>query len=92
MFLDFGWFREQVCMVACPYGRLQSVLLDRRSLIVGYDARRGRAARHLQASARRRASSPLDAGGRRPGARVMVAGDARVPAFGDCIDCGAPAW
>jgi cytochrome c oxidase accessory protein FixG len=33
--------REQVCMVACPYGRLQSVLLDRRSLIVGYDRRRG---------------------------------------------------
>lgn len=41
MFLDFGWFREQVCIIACPYGRLQSVLLDRRSLIVGYDARRG---------------------------------------------------
>ena len=41
MLLDFGYFREQVCLVACPYGRLQSVLLDRRSLIVGYDARRG---------------------------------------------------
>jgi cytochrome c oxidase accessory protein FixG len=41
MFLDFGYLREQVCMVACPYGRLQSVLLDRRSLIVGYDPRRG---------------------------------------------------
>lgn len=41
MFLDFGWFREQVCVVACPYGRFQSVLLDRRSLIVGYDVRRG---------------------------------------------------
>jgi len=41
MFLDFGWLREQVCLVACPYGRLQSVLLDRRSLIVGYDVRRG---------------------------------------------------
>jgi cytochrome c oxidase accessory protein FixG len=27
--------------VACPYGRLQSALLDRRSLIVGYDPRRG---------------------------------------------------
>jgi cytochrome c oxidase accessory protein FixG len=38
---DFGWFREQTCLVACPYGRLQSVLLDRRSLIVGYDVRRG---------------------------------------------------
>jgi cytochrome c oxidase accessory protein FixG len=41
MLLDFGFLREQVCLVACPYGRLQSVLLDRRSLIVGYDARRG---------------------------------------------------
>ncbi len=41
MLIDFGWFREQICMVACPYGRFQSVLLDRRSLIVGYDHRRG---------------------------------------------------
>ncbi len=41
MFLDFAWFREQTCLVACPYGRLQSVLLDRRSLIVGYDFGRG---------------------------------------------------
>lgn len=38
---DFAYFREQTCLVACPYGRLQSVLLDRQSLIVGYDARRG---------------------------------------------------
>ncbi|MEJ7600265.1 MAG: cytochrome c oxidase accessory protein CcoG [Kofleriaceae bacterium] len=38
---DFGYFREQTCIVACPYGRLQSVLLDRQSLIVGYDAQRG---------------------------------------------------
>jgi cytochrome c oxidase accessory protein FixG len=41
IFLDFAWFREQTCIVACPYGRLQSALLDRRSLIVGYDPRRG---------------------------------------------------
>jgi cytochrome c oxidase accessory protein FixG len=41
MYLDFAYFREQICMVACPYGRLQSVLLDRHSLIVAYDARRG---------------------------------------------------
>jgi cytochrome c oxidase accessory protein FixG len=38
---DFAYFREQTCLVACPYGRLQSVLLDRQSLIVGYDLRRG---------------------------------------------------
>jgi cytochrome c oxidase accessory protein FixG len=41
MFLDFAWFREQVCVLACPYGRFQSALLDRHSLIVGYDTRRG---------------------------------------------------
>jgi cytochrome c oxidase accessory protein FixG len=41
VFLDFAWFREQTCLVACPYGRLQSVLLDRDSLIVTYDPVRG---------------------------------------------------
>ena len=39
--LDFTWFREQTCLVACPYGRWQSVLLDRQSLIVAYDVNRG---------------------------------------------------
>jgi cytochrome c oxidase accessory protein FixG len=41
MFFDFAWFREQTCIVACPYGRLQSVLIDRDSLIVTYDPKRG---------------------------------------------------
>lgn len=41
MFFDFAYFRDQMCTVACPYARLQSVLLDAHSLIVGYDARRG---------------------------------------------------
>jgi cytochrome c oxidase accessory protein FixG len=41
MMVDFTYFREQLCVVACPYARLQSVLLDERSLIVAYDARRG---------------------------------------------------
>jgi len=41
MFFDFAWFREQTCIVACPYGRLQTVLLDKQSLIVGYDRTRG---------------------------------------------------
>jgi len=41
IFFDFAIFREQTCLVACPYGRLQSVLLDRRSLIVTYDPNRG---------------------------------------------------
>jgi cytochrome c oxidase accessory protein FixG len=41
MLFDFCFFREQMCTIACPYGRFQSVLLDRDSLIVGYDERRG---------------------------------------------------
>ncbi|WP_430613787.1 cytochrome c oxidase accessory protein CcoG [Flavobacterium sp. JP2137] len=37
----FAWFREQVCIIACPYGRLQGVLLDNKSIIVAYDHVRG---------------------------------------------------
>jgi cytochrome c oxidase accessory protein FixG len=40
-YLNFAWFREQLCVVICPYGRLQSAMLDEHSLLVGYDARRG---------------------------------------------------
>lgn len=46
VFFDFAYFREQMCTVVCPYARLQSVLLDKRSLIVGYDALRGEPRSH----------------------------------------------
>lgn len=39
--LDFGWFREQFCIIACPYGRMQSVIMDENSLVISYDAKRG---------------------------------------------------
>lgn len=39
----FAWFREQVCIIACPYGRMQSVLLDNKSIVVAYDHKRGEA-------------------------------------------------
>lgn len=38
---DFGWFREQFCIIMCPYGRIQSVLMDDNSLVVAYDKKRG---------------------------------------------------
>src|SRR5690606_13549749 len=38
---DFAYFREQMCTVVCPYARLQAVLLDKHSLIIGYDQKRG---------------------------------------------------
>ncbi|CAL2084803.1 cytochrome c oxidase accessory protein CcoG [Tenacibaculum dicentrarchi] len=37
----FAWFREQVCVIACPYGRLQGVLLDNKTINVAYDHVRG---------------------------------------------------
>ncbi|MFU8844316.1 MAG: cytochrome c oxidase accessory protein CcoG [Bacteroidales bacterium] len=37
----FAFFREQVCIIACPYGRLQGVLLDNQSIVVTYDYMRG---------------------------------------------------
>lgn len=37
----YAFFREQVCTVVCPYGRLQSVLLDKNSMVVAYDYKRG---------------------------------------------------
>lgn len=37
----FIWFREQACILVCPYGRLQSVLLDSNSIVIAYDNVRG---------------------------------------------------
>lgn len=37
----YAWFREQICTMVCPYGRMQGVLLDSRSIVVSYDYLRG---------------------------------------------------
>jgi len=41
IYFNFAWFREQLCVVLCPYGRLQSALTDDHTLVVGYDWARG---------------------------------------------------
>ncbi len=41
LYFNFAWFREQLCIVLCPYGRIQSALIDDHSLVIGYDAQRG---------------------------------------------------
>ncbi|WP_299762329.1 cytochrome c oxidase accessory protein CcoG [uncultured Pontibacter sp.] len=40
-FWVFTWFREQVCTIVCPYGRLQSVMQDKKTVVVAYDYGRG---------------------------------------------------
>ena len=39
--LNFAWFREQFCLIVCPYGRLQSALMDDQSMAILYDENRG---------------------------------------------------
>ena len=75
MLFDFGYFREQVCLVACPYGRFQSVLLDRYSLTVRYDRKRGEP------------RSKIRAAGRHASADVSLSVLSPAPKAGDCIDC-----
>jgi cytochrome c oxidase accessory protein FixG len=40
-YFNFAKFREQACVAVCPYGRLQSVLLSKESIVVAYDWMRG---------------------------------------------------
>ncbi|XCI74543.1 MAG: cytochrome c oxidase accessory protein CcoG [Flavobacteriales bacterium] len=44
IYFVYAWFREQACTLVCPYGRFQSVLIDRHTIVVTYDYKRGEAA------------------------------------------------
>jgi cytochrome c oxidase accessory protein FixG len=85
MMFDFCWFREQTCIIACPYGRLQSVLFDKQTLIVGYDAKRGEPRGRL--GGQPPATALADEPSAQPGS--AQAGQGRLAAKGgDCVDCG----
>ncbi|GAB3572240.1 CcoG/RdxA/FixG family protein [Hymenobacter daeguensis] len=56
----FARFREQVCTIVCPYGRLQGVLLDKDSLVVAYDYRRGEPREKLRKNQARTAGDCID--------------------------------
>jgi len=75
MMFDFAFFREQMCIVACPYGRFQSVMLDRNSLIITYDPDRG------EPRGRKKRKS------RKTEADVSLRVLPDEPVLGDCIDC-----
>jgi len=88
LYFNFAWFREQLCIVLCPYGRLQSALIDDDTLGIGYDAKRGEprgARRQARGGAR---SRDLSAGGTAEAA-VMAAGSPpeAVAKEGDCVAC-----
>ena len=61
LYFNFAWFREQLCIVICPYGRLQSALTDDNTMVIGYDAQRGEP-RMTLAEERRAREARLEAG------------------------------
>jgi cytochrome c oxidase accessory protein FixG len=56
----FIWFREQACILVCPYGRLQGVLLDPNSIVIAYDYRRGEPRGKLRRNAERTQGDCID--------------------------------
>ncbi|MEM1354787.1 MAG: cytochrome c oxidase accessory protein CcoG [Planctomycetota bacterium] len=81
LMFNFGYFREQLCIIACPYGRFQSVMLDKASMIISYDPNRGEARGKLTGKKRR-----LFEEKNKPEAERTVGLDILQQA-GDCIDC-----
>lgn len=59
-FFVYLWFREQVCIVVCPYGRLQGVLLDKNSIVVAYDYLRGEKRAKFKKNENRTAGDCID--------------------------------
>lgn len=79
LYFNYAWFREQTCLIICPYGRAQSALVDRNTVVIGYDERRGE-----PRSKKRATAASLEA------AEAKAAegdGPIALPAAGDCIDC-----
>ena len=80
IYFNYAWFREQMCIVICPYGRIQSALIDDHSLVVGYDAKRG----EPRGPKRGHAAEPT---GLARGAGASAASAAPTAAAGDCVAC-----
>jgi cytochrome c oxidase accessory protein FixG len=87
-FFVYSYFREQVCLVVCPYGRLQSVLLDRNSIVVAYDYVRGEPRHHFKKSEPNEAAGDcVDCGAC---VRVCPTGiDIRNGTQLECVNCTA---
>ncbi len=56
----YAFFREQACTVVCPYGRLQGVLLDKNSMLVAYDYKRGEERKKFNKKEERTAGDCID--------------------------------
>ena len=74
-FMVFYRFREQACLIACPYGRYMSALVDENTVAVTYDYKRGES---------RTKWSKADSDARK---HADEHGFSRPRGAGDCVDC-----
>ncbi len=101
-FFVFWWFREQACIVVCPYGRLQGVLLDKNSIVVAYDYKRGEPRGKLTRKNNPKFKDEIVTDGEKDAGSIFMKNASMamepvpmiVPAEvgaenGDCIDCYA---
>lgn len=78
IYFNYAWFREQMCIVLCPYGRMQSALIDDNTMVIGYDAARGEPRRNLRSAD---VTAALEAG------LGPLGAVSRAASQGDCVDC-----
>ncbi|MES2765433.1 MAG: cytochrome c oxidase accessory protein CcoG, partial [Bacteroidota bacterium] len=72
----FARFREQACIVVCPYGRYQSALVDENTIAVTYDFKRGEPRGKFTRQDRQQQLVQID---------IPVLKEMQPK--GDCIDC-----
>jgi len=89
-YLNAGWLREKVCRDMCPYSRFQSVMFDRDTLVIAYDAARGENRGPRRKDADYRAAGLGDCVDCTLCVQVCPTGiDIRDGLQLDCIGCGA---
>ena len=86
-FFVYSYLREQVCLIVCPYGRMQGVLLDQNSIVVAYDYERGEPRHKFKKNESRNKGDCIDCG---QCVKVCPTGiDIRNGTQLECVNCTA---
>jgi len=86
----YTWFREQICIIACPYGRMQSVLIDTSTIVISYDYLRGEPRGHQKKGSTRESTGLGDCVNCHACVDVCPTGiDIRNGTQLECVNCTA---